>query len=134
MGLLSNLERGLENYIEGIFKNKQKKTRKKYPQASHSAKLVVIAGPHRGETFYLKEGKTIIGRAAADQKDHIIVLKDSSVSRRHAQVEYSGGKVSINDLGSTNGVYVNSRRTVRKILEPGDIISLGRTVLIFEVE
>jgi len=133
MGLLSNIEKGLENCIEGIFKNKQKKPRKKSPKEIHSTKLVVIAGPHRGETFYLKEGKTIIGRAA-DSCDHKIVLKDSSVSRRHAQVEYSGGKVSINDLGSTNGVYVNSRKTIRKTLEPGDIISLGRTVFVFEVE
>ncbi|KUK10055.1 MAG: putative signaling protein [Clostridia bacterium 41_269] len=138
MGLLSNLERGLENYIEGIFKNRAKASKKKRSPKKESdfqiPKLVVIAGPHRGETFFLKEGETFIGRIEGAPQEHYIILKDNSVSRRHAKVQFSGGKVSIHDLGSTNGVYINGHRIKSKILEPKDIISLGRTVLIFEVE
>jgi len=126
MGFLSNLENSLEKYIEGLFKNKTK-CRSEIPVSR--ASLIIKAGPHRGEVFPLA-GTAIIGRGNTCD----IVLKDNSVSRRHARLDYVQEKFVITDLGSTNGVYVNGIKVVSKNLAPGDTIGLGSTLCIFEVE
>ncbi|MEU7826584.1 FHA domain-containing protein [Catellatospora sp. NPDC049133] len=56
-----------------------------------------------------------------------VKLDDSSVSRRHAQLELIGDYLVLTDLGSTNGTYVNDQRlTRRQALVPGDRIRIGR--------
>ncbi|MFC7245647.1 FHA domain-containing protein [Catellatospora aurea] len=56
-----------------------------------------------------------------------VKLDDSSVSRRHAQLEMIGDYLVLTDLGSTNGTYVNDQRlTRRQALVPGDRIRIGR--------
>lgn len=54
-------------------------------------------------------------------------IDDESVSRMHAIVEVTGGDVSLIDLGSTRGTYVNGRRINKAKLESGDVITLGDT-------
>lgn len=74
-----------------------------------------------GQTVTLS-GSGVIGRAA----DATYRLDHPSVSRRHAQITISGDRVSLEDLGSANGTYVNgehSRR--RRDLEPGDRVDIG---------
>ncbi|RYD04592.1 hypothetical protein N752_14560 [Desulforamulus aquiferis] len=61
-----------------------------------------------------------------------IVLLDSSISRRHAQLEPAGGRYWLTDLGSTNGTYLNGLLVEKVELTSGDVISLGSTVLIFK--
>ncbi len=94
------------------------------------ARLVVTAGPQEGKVFPLQTTTMVIGRR--DTCD--VVLSDSSVSRRHAQLEYRGGEYVLTDLGSTNGVYVNGVRVHAKVLAPGDTIKMGATLCVFEVE
>ncbi|AEG14900.1 FHA domain containing protein [Desulfofundulus kuznetsovii DSM 6115] len=98
--------------------------------AGPRARLVVKAGPQVGKVFPLQPSTMVIGRR--DTCD--VVFSDSSVSRRHAQLEYRGGEYVITDLGSTNGVYVNGVRVNTKVLAPGDAIKMGATLCIFEVE
>jgi hypothetical protein len=69
----------------------------------------------------LSEGVTTIGR----RPDNDIVLSDRAVSGRHARIELTGGQVTIQDLDSTNGTFVNGRRVVTHSLQDGDMIAIG---------
>jgi predicted component of type VI protein secretion system len=56
-------------------------------------------------------------------------LMDPEVSRRHATVRDQGGSLAIEDLGSTNGTFVNDQRiSVVTVLKDGDVVRLGNTV------
>lgn len=70
----------------------------------------------------------VIGRS----KECDVSLDDASVSRRHAEVRAGPDGYWIADLGSTNGTEVNGKRVDRVRLEPGDVVTLGQTVLRFE--
>jgi hypothetical protein len=62
-----------------------------------------------------------------------VVLADSNVSRRHAELRRSGDSVMLTDLGSTNGTRVNGAPIRERILASGDEVSVGSTRLIFEM-
>jgi len=88
--------------------------------------LVVVAGrrlpvPPRGAT---------IGRS----RDCDIVLDDSGISRRHAEIRPGAGGWTVADLGSTNGVRLNGRAlSDAQPLHAGDHVELGSTEIIFEL-
>jgi len=94
------------------------------------ARFQVQAGPDKGRIINLGTVSQVIGRHSGCD----IVLNDSSVSRRHARLEWSGGQYIITDLGSTNGTWVNGLRIVAKVLESGDEIALGTTVCTLRVD
>jgi len=59
-----------------------------------------------------------------------IVINDSFVSRRHLRItQQADGSYLLEDLGSTNGSFVNGNRVQSKILAPNDIVKIGETVL-----
>jgi pSer/pThr/pTyr-binding forkhead associated (FHA) protein len=62
------------------------------------------------------------------------VLDDPNVSRRHAELRREGDGWAVHDLGSTNGIKVNGRRSRGARLNPGDEITLGISRLTFEQE
>ncbi len=62
-----------------------------------------------------------------------VVLADSNVSRRHAELRRKGDGVFVTDLGSTNGTKVNGTSVRDHLLASGDEISVGSTKLIFEM-
>jgi diguanylate cyclase (GGDEF)-like protein len=90
------------------------------------AYLVVLAGSSVGEMFKLEHERTIIGRGG---KAHIRIL-DEGISREHAQIVIEGGRVHLQDLGSTNGTYCNGLRVDRKELADGDKILVGSTTIL----
>jgi pSer/pThr/pTyr-binding forkhead associated (FHA) protein len=57
---------------------------------------------------------------------------DGAVSGKHAGIAVDGDKFEIVDLGSKNGVLVNGKKTARRFLRNGDIITLGMTEFKFE--
>jgi len=57
---------------------------------------------------------------------------DVSVSRRHASLTVDGETITVTDLGSTNGVFVNAVKVEQAVLAPGDAVRLGQTVLMIE--
>lgn len=63
-----------------------------------------------------------IGRGA----DNSLVLRDQSVSRKHAVIQIEAGVPVLIDLNSTRGTYVNDKRVKRVNLKPGDLISFGK--------
>ena len=75
-------------------------------------------------------GGGIIGRS----RDCEIVLQDSGISRRHAELRPGPDGWTVEDLGSTNGVLVNGRQIHgAQLLAPGDRVELGSTEILFEV-
>lgn len=80
--------------------------------------------PARGREWQL-DGGAVIGRAHGCD----IHLDDPLVSRRHARVISCEVGTAIQDLGSSNGLYVNGRRSLGTTpLHPGDVVQLGGTL------
>jgi hypothetical protein len=70
--------------------------------------------------------ETLIGRDASCH----VTIPDASVSHRHARVYHSDGEWYVEDLGSTNGTFVNDRPLTRPVvLRPGDTVTIGRSIL-----
>jgi len=83
--------------------------------------LVPLDGPQTGELFQLK-GRAVVGTAG----DCDAVMKDPSISGRHAEFMSTSQGFRVNDLGSTNGTYVNDKRVTNSDLIDNDNIRLGR--------
>ncbi len=89
------------------------------------AYVIVIAGPNVGEMFKV-DGVADIGRGQSAR----IRLTDTEISRRHARLVCKGGKVHVEDLGSTNGTFVNGAPVSQRVLEDGDKIQIGTTTIL----
>jgi pSer/pThr/pTyr-binding forkhead associated (FHA) protein len=78
---------------------------------------------HGGQTIELRAGTVQIGRSSACH----VVLDDALVSRRHAQFVIARGTVTLEDLGSVNGVFLNTRRLKEpEQLRDGDRVQIGK--------
>ncbi len=90
--------------------------------------LEIVSAPGAGTAAaytFPNERAVIIGRDAACD----VHLDDEQCSRRHARLAGEQGAVTVVDLGSTNGVFVNGARCYRRALAPGDELRVGHTVL-----
>ena len=88
--------------------------------------LVVTEGPRRGMHWDLFEGRNEAGR----NPEAFVFLDDITVSRHHAEFLVDENGLVVNDLGSTNGTYVNGKRAESAHLEPGDEVIIGRFHLV----
>ncbi len=89
--------------------------------------LRVLDGADRGRTFEQSATPVTIGR----EEGNSIQLNDERVSRYHIKIQEDHEKVVLTDLESTNGTKVNGEDIQLKILRYGDMISVGRSVLLF---
>jgi pSer/pThr/pTyr-binding forkhead associated (FHA) protein len=89
--------------------------------------LKFISGKYQGGEFPLKSNKQIvIGRSS----ELDMVLVEDMVSRKHAKITVGGdGKISIEDLGSTNGTFVNGEKVKQARIKEGDRILIGTSIL-----
>jgi serine phosphatase RsbU (regulator of sigma subunit)/pSer/pThr/pTyr-binding forkhead associated (FHA) protein len=95
------------------------------------AALVTMKGPNPGQRFALERDGTLIGR----QPDAAIYLESLAVSRQHARVSCDGGAWFVEDLGSSNGTFVNGARVqARTPLTERDMIQIGPYVLSLRAE
>ena len=86
------------------------------------AHIVVHQDPTTQQVFPLTEGVITIGREAYND----VVLIDPEASRRHCQISFQAGRYVVEDLGSTNGTFVNGRQIVTATtLNRGDMIEVG---------
>jgi tetratricopeptide (TPR) repeat protein len=92
------------------------------------AVLHVIGGNDRGKMYELVLPETRIGRGA----DQDLVLADIAVSRRHITIHAEGTRYRMRDLGSGNGTLINGIRVDTVILNDGDQIELGNTLMRFD--
>ncbi len=84
-----------------------------------------LTGPASGDIIPLERGALVIGR----QSGADLVLADEFVSLRHARLAFEGGALVVEDLGSTNGTYVNGARVKRGCVAEGDRILVGGSIL-----
>lgn len=88
--------------------------------------LKFISGKYQGGEFPLKSDRqVVIGRSS----DLDMVLVEDMVSRKHAKITLTGGKITIEDLGSTNGTFVNGEKVKQARLKEGDRILIGTSIL-----
>src|SRR5262249_61302254 len=92
------------------------------------AVLHVIGGADRGRAYELVLQETRIGRGA----DQDLVLADIAVSRRHITIHAEGGRYRMRDLGSGNGTLINGARIDNTLLNDGDQIEIGNTLMRFD--
>jgi predicted component of type VI protein secretion system len=90
-------------------------------------RMVMQKGPVPGTAFDISKPQMLVGRDPACD----IVISDSEVSRRHARLVVREDACILEDLGSTNGTFVNGRRIGAPVeLHPGDVIMMGENVLL----
>jgi hypothetical protein len=93
--------------------------------------LQILSGKSSGESIsFTDEAK--VGKDATCQ----VTLSDAGISRFHAKISRAGGKLQIEDLGSSNGTYVNFKKRgqgEKVSLDDKDILFFGRTVAKFWV-
>ena len=88
--------------------------------------LRFISGKYQGGEYPLGEGQEIvIGRSS----ELDMVLVEEMVSRKHARIALSEGVITIEDLGSTNGTFVNGEKVERGSLKEGDRVLVGTNIL-----
>ncbi|MEM7360442.1 MAG: FHA domain-containing protein [Pseudomonadota bacterium] len=87
----------------------------------------VYRGNELKKQFELGEGRVTIGRT----DDNSVVLADPGVSRQHAAIEYDDGDYYVVDLGSSNGVFLNSQRVEKGKLKYWDEIQIHNFVIKF---
>ena len=84
------------------------------------SKKLIISDGKRERSLVLFD-KLIVGRDPACDVTH----EDDLLSRRHAEFVASGDTVTVRDLGSRNGIYVNGLKTVERPIYPGDVVQIG---------
>ena len=94
--------------------------------------LVVVSGASPGTALRLdaKMPTVTIGRESVRD----LRLDDDRVSRLHARLVYRANHWSVEDCGSLNGTFVNSQSVQQTMLEPGDLIRIGNSLILFTGE
>ncbi len=92
-----------------------------------SLTLRVLDGADRGHVYQDLDLPITVGR----EEGNDIQLNDERISRFHAKIQRDHDRMVLTDLGSTNGTKVNGEDIQLRILRYGDLISLGRSVLLF---
>jgi hypothetical protein len=93
--------------------------------APQQYQLVMRTGPTTGKTYTLEEREINVGRDPSND----IVINDAEVSRKHARLLSQEGSYVLEDLGSTNGTYINGQRVMGSYqLRHGDLVLLGENI------
>lgn len=105
---------------------KQRAQKATKPRRGEPTTVVIVEGRSKGAITALSSAPILIGRGS----DARIKLDDDYVSTRHARIARSADQWFVEDLGSTNGTYVGSRRiTQPTIIGLGSQIRIGKTIL-----
>ena len=85
-------------------------------------------GQHR--PFHIAEGTTVIGR----REDCDLRVAVNDVSRKHCQVTLEGSALSVADLGSSNGTFVNGQKIKTSVLTAGDTLQVGPVSFVVQID
>jgi S-DNA-T family DNA segregation ATPase FtsK/SpoIIIE len=90
--------------------------------------LAVLQGKASGQIFPVTKSRITIGRSDSD-----ILLDDPECSRNHAVIEIHGARMTLSDLGSTNGTFVDGKRIDRTELDKHSEFRIGEHVMMLIV-
>src|SRR5205814_1243573 len=99
-------------------------------RVSMDVKLTVANGGARNQTIHLRSPDSLIGRKSGCD----VRVPSSSVSRRHCRVFFSDDIVSVEDLASANGTFVNGRRVHKAVVRPGVKLQVGGVAFVVKYE
>jgi FHA domain len=111
--------------------------------APFKAKLAVVRGGRKGQEFPLEDGNNLVGRwdpetGSFPEVDLDADDPEAKISRKHALIRIEGGKITIEDIGSLNGTYVNRQPRLSPgspaEIKSGDEVIIGKTFLKLVVE
>lgn len=111
--------------------------------APFKAKLAVVRGGRKGQEFPLEEGNNLVGRwdpetGSFPEVDLDADDPEAKISRKHALIRIDAGKITIEDIGSLNGTYVNRQPRLSPgspaEIKTGDEVIIGKTFLKLVVE
>ena len=94
-------------------------------ESEKHAYVLFLSGPLVGKLHHLDEGTTTLGRA----EDVDVFINDNRISRHHISVTVDRKKVTLKDLGSTNGTYVNGQKVQECALKDGDRIQISSATI-----
>jgi hypothetical protein len=100
-------------------------------QWTKTAWLLMRAGPLAGKQFILYRNPTVLG---SSPKADIYLFKDEAIEPQHALIHNRGGRFEIEDCNTPDGTYVNGIPVQKTVLQSGDQIVLGKTVLEFSIK
>lgn len=89
--------------------------------------LRILDGADRGRVFERLPTPVTIGR----EEGNVVQLNDERISRFHIKIQEDSNKLVLTDLESTNGTRVNGEDVQLRILQFGDVISIGRSVILY---
>jgi type II secretory pathway predicted ATPase ExeA len=99
----------------------------RFPDAAPLGRLEVLFQDRLVGEFRLSNGRAIIGRTS----DNDVQIQSRFVSRHHAQVVSDHAQSVVEDLNSTNGVFIRSQRVKQHVLSDGDVIQIGEHKLLY---
>jgi hypothetical protein len=111
--------------------------------APFKAKLAVVRGGRKGQEFPLEDGNNLVGRwdpetGSFPEVDLDADDPEAKISRKHALIRIENGKITIEDIGSLNGTYVNRQPRLSPgspaEIKSGDEVIIGKTFLKLVVE
>lgn len=100
-------------------------------QFAKQAWLKVVRGDFEGKEYLVFAGTTSIGN---NGKNTIVLFKDKLVGPHHCDIVQEGSRYVLVDQGTTIGTIVNGVRTTRRVLQKGDAIAVGNSVLVFNTK
>jgi FHA domain len=111
--------------------------------APFKAKLSIVRGGRKGQEFPLEDGNNLVGRwdpetGSFPEVDLDADDPEAKISRKHALIRIESGKITIEDIGSLNGTYVNRQPRLSPgspaEIKSGDEVIIGKTFLKLVVE
>lgn len=87
-------------------------------------KLVAVGGKLRGTEIVLNEGENVLGRSS--EADHVV--SSDGVSKKHMRITVNGETAFVEDLGSSNGTFVNGKLTRKMTVKDGDKVALPNVI------
>lgn len=94
-----------------------------------SLTLVTFKKSGARKNIRLQPGETLIGR----RPECNLRIPRIEVSRNHCRITDNGNQTTIQDLGSSNGTYVNSERIMEAVIQAGDVIAIGHTIFTVQI-
>jgi len=91
--------------------------------------LVRVTQDGKSQRVVLKKQLSVLGRQDSCQ----VRIPTAGISRKHCEIVVADGSITVNDLGSSNGTYLNQERITSHPAAPGDLLSIGGQVFLIQV-